>query len=124
LALGMGGASAGLRTALQLLLAAGAAACWVWAWRSKRLVEPSACLVALMLATVSWSVPWYLLWLLPFLAFRPPRRVARPALVLVAWMTLQFLPTVPAMLDRSLKLQPWKTSVGKQAHARFERLVN
>ena len=51
-------------------------------------------------------------------------RAARPAIALIAWMTLQFMPTVPAMLDHSLKLQPWKTSVGKEAHARFERLVN
>ena len=124
MALGLGGETAGLRTVLQCLLAGGAVACWIWAWRSKRVVEPAACVVVLMLATLSWDVPWYVLWVLPFLAFSPPRRVARPALVLVTWMTLQFLPTFPALLDRGLQVDPWKTSVGKQAHDRFERLVN
>jgi Glycosyltransferase family 87 len=124
LALGLGGANDQLRLVLQLVLVAGAAACWVWAWRSKRVVEPAACVVMIMLATVGWDVPWYVLWLLPFLAFAPPRRVARPALVLVAWITLQFLPTLPGLLDRGLKVDPWKTQVGKETREEFHRLVN
>jgi alpha-1,6-mannosyltransferase len=124
LALGLGGATDPLRLILQLVLAGGAAACWVWAWRSKRVVEPVAVLFMLMLATLSWDVPWYVLWLLPFIAFAPPRRVARPALVLVTWITLQFLPAFPVLIEHGLNVNPSKTHVGKEARARFERLLN
>jgi hypothetical protein len=90
LALGHGGLDPGLRHALTVVLALGSLALAAWTWRTRNWATGAAGAMALLLLTLGWVVPWYVLWILPFAALAPrpaPRAVAVAATVylLLIW---------------------------------------
>ena len=114
LLLGHGGEDAAVRTATHVLLAVTVVACTVWAWRSRRLIEPLGWLTLVTLATLGWDMPWYLLWLLPFVAFVRSRTFRVASVLVAVWMTIQWLPYSYAVVAR-IGLHPgvthtWKTN--------------
>jgi multisubunit Na+/H+ antiporter MnhC subunit len=115
--LGLGGETVGLHAVLTGLLLVVVALCTQWArshggdW-----IAPAAVAVFVLLATLSWQAPWYVLWLLPFAALtrRPHLRVA--TLVFGIYMIVAFVPSV--------SLSPPGSPL-EHAHAReIDRLVN
>ena len=78
--------------------------------------------VALVL-TLSWTMPWYVLWVLPFAAMSRSRLLRGVAVVLTVWLALSWLPQTPGVVHR-LGWAPTRTAVGAADHARIERLLH
>jgi hypothetical protein len=77
--LGLGGETAGMRTALLAVLVVSVGLCVLWARRRHGdWIVPAAVAMLVLVLVLSWQAPWYVLWLLPFaaLAKRPHLRVA------------------------------------------------
>jgi hypothetical protein len=93
--LGLGGETNGLRALLVVGLLGVVGVCAVWARRrSGDWIAPAGFAVLVLLATLSWQAPWYVLWLLPFAALtrRPHLRVA--SLVFGVYLLVAFAPAI------------------------------
>lgn len=98
-ALGLGGASAGLRLVAALLLAAGMVALAVHLVRSRtqpggeaRLAAAWGWAMLLALATTTWLMVWYVVLVLPFAALAPSRRLRAATLGLCSFVVLTRVP--------------------------------
>jgi hypothetical protein len=130
IALGGGGATASLRRALEAILILGVLIACVFAARSGTetaqrrdwLVAAGAASLLLVL-TLSWAMPWYVLWVLPFAAL--VRTAALRAAVLVLGVTLLFtwLPLGQDFGHDVLDHNPTRTSVGKENTAYSHRFL-
>src|SRR5438105_4987459 len=75
LAVGAGGETESLRLALSGVLAACVLACSVYAWRRQESLVASGWASVALLVTLSWVLPWYVLWVLPLAALSGSRRL-------------------------------------------------
>jgi hypothetical protein len=131
LAVGAGGESSGLRQALSVVLVALVFACAWFAWGGRRDVKASGgerggleraiaasgwASVAL-LVTLSWVLPWYVLWVLPLAALSSSRRLRTTALVLGAYLIVAWAPASGGLWD-TLHFHPEKTPLGR-LHQRY-----
>ena len=111
-ALGLGGETTGLRTIFTLALIVGVLAAALWAARTHR--WPTACgyVTLMLLLTLSWTLPWYVYWLLPFAALARGRTLRVAALVLSAYL---FLTTMPyaTHLESDLHINASTTTLGR-----------
>jgi hypothetical protein len=119
--LGVGGETNTLRTIFTAALVASVLACTVWAWRSRDWVMPCAVASLVLLLTLSWVLPWYLLWLLPFAALARGRRIRIAAIVLGVYMFIAWMPSATTVF-RDLGLNPGTTIVGR-SDARYLHLL-
>jgi hypothetical protein len=110
--LGLGGATTALRTIFTLALVATVLACTIWAWRSRDWVMPCAVATLALLVTLSWVLPWYLLWLLPFAALARGRRIRIAAIVLGVYMFISWIPSATTVY-RDLGIHPNTTILGR-----------
>jgi hypothetical protein len=116
-ALGRGGLDPALRHALLVALALGTVLLAAWTWRTREWATGAAWSAALLLLTLGWVMPWYVLWVLPFaaLARGPAPRAA--AIALTAYLLLVWAPaTTPAL--HQLGIHPTATPTGR-ANDRF-----
>jgi alpha-1,6-mannosyltransferase len=130
LAIGLGGESTGLREVFSgVLIALVVSCCWM-AWRGRRLpVAPGATadmedggiarsIVAsgwasvALLVTLSWVLPWYVLWVLPLAALSTSRRLRTAALVLGVYLIVVWAPA-SGLLWKALDFYPEKTPLGR-----------
>ncbi len=113
--LGLGGETRGLHTVFTVVLVAAVALCSAWAWRSpERWITAAGTLLLALVISLSWSVPWYVLWLLPFAALSRSRRLTAAVLVLSAYFLLSFMPAEPDLTAR-LGFNPQSTAIGRAA---------
>jgi hypothetical protein len=131
LAVGAGGESSGLRQALSVVLVALVFACAWFAWGGRRDVKASGgergglerAIVAsgwasvALLVTLSWVLPWYVLWVLPLAALSSSRRLRTTALVLGAYLIVAWAPASGGLWD-TLHFHPEKTPLGR-LHQRY-----
>jgi hypothetical protein len=122
-AFGQGGETATVRTlvSVALVIAIVVSAYRVWRGRSHWTSAAAVVLLALI-ASLSWEVPWYLLWALPFAALSPSRRVRVATLMLGVYLLLTFIPA-ESMLAEAIHFKPGATSVAKAHRHEIERLV-
>ncbi|MGO9789775.1 MAG: hypothetical protein ACLP8S_09855 [Solirubrobacteraceae bacterium] len=114
-AVGFGGETHWMHTALDIALMAAVALCSAWVWRSRGLwITAAGTLVLVLVLTLSWSVPWYLAWLLPFAALSRTGRLRTAALVLSAYFLLSYMPAELALAGR-VGFTPQNTTIGKEA---------
>jgi hypothetical protein len=133
LAIGAGGETETLHHVLTVVLGASVLACCWWAWRGSRPGRPAAGLeeaadrtiaacgwasVAL-LVTLSWVLPWYVLWVLPMAALASSRRLRTTALVLGAYLIIAWAPA-SGLLWNAIGFHPELTSIGR-LHQRYVR---
>jgi hypothetical protein len=92
-ALGLGGATSGVRVAgaAVLAVAVGAICARLGRWppgppRERALVAACGWTVLATLATTAWLMPWYVVWLLPFAALAPGRSLRVAALAVCAFV--------------------------------------
>lgn len=112
-ALGFGGETHGMHTALTITLLLAVVVCSAWAWRSPEHWITAAGMVMLALVlSLSWSVPWYVLWILPFAALSGSRRLRAIVLVLSAYFLLSFMPAEPGLANR-VGFHPQSTAIGR-----------
>jgi hypothetical protein len=94
-ALGLGGETVGLRAVLTVGLLIVVGACWQWARRrSGDWIAPAGAAVFVLLLTLSWQAPWYILWLLPFAALTRRSHLRIATLIFGVYLILAFIPEV------------------------------
>jgi hypothetical protein len=96
-ALGHGGADAGVRRAALVAALAGAAVCVAVAWQTRRWVTATGSAALIALASVSWVMPWYILWALPFAALSRSRTLRALTIAATAWLLLVRVGTAAAV---------------------------
>lgn len=124
LAAGHGGADAAVRaTAQHALVAVALVAAAAVAWRRAWALPAIAVVLFAAVLGLSWVMPWYLVWALPFVALGGRPRVLVPLVVVAtAWLTLGGLPQLPGDLHAA-GYYPTRLATGKANHDTFERLV-
>ena len=75
-----------------------------------------------LLASMAWLMPWYIVWLLPLAAIGSSVRLRRAALAVTLFLVLSFVPATGILLAQ-LHINPTGSSVGQAANARWERLA-
>jgi hypothetical protein len=121
-ALGFGGVTDTMRSGLAAGLAAVVLVACVQVWRGRELTTWIGVTAVAALVTLSWVLPWYMLWLTPFAALSSSRVLKGAAVVLSAWLIFSWIPLLPDAIH-SIGLRPTHTALGHQ-HARYvERLL-
>ena len=113
LALGFGGETAQMRNVLTIVLVAVIAACTVWAWRSRRWLTQCGWVSLALIVTLSWTLPWYIAWLLPFAALARSRALRVMAVLLGVYIYLAWMPYAREILA-FLHVDPWNTVLGQR----------
>ena len=124
LALGKGGENRSLHLVLSGVLAASVLLCCVQAWRRSgpsldRSLTASGWASVALLVTLSWVLPWYVLWVLPLAALSSSRRLRAAALVLGVYLIIAWAPA-SGLLWNAIGFHPEKTSLGR-LHQRYVR---
>ena len=122
--LGQGGETSTVRLGCQGLLVAAVAACTAYAWHTRDALAPLGWLTLVTIVTLGWDMPWYLLWLLPFVALSRGRTFRIAAAFVALWLTLQWLPEVPRTAAQAVGFHPLSTSVGKSNRNYVIRLLH
>ena len=121
---GHDGADPAVRAAARhVLIAVVALATALVAWRRGLALPAIGVVLLAALLTVSWVMPWYLAWSLPFVALSPWRRVVVPFVALLcAWLVLGAGPQLPSVLH-AVGYYPTRTTTGLQNHDLETELV-
>jgi hypothetical protein len=118
--LGLGGATQGLilLASVALVGAVAFAVVRVAQGRYDWLTAAGWCTVGL-LASLSWLMPWYVIWLLPLAAVVASDRLRTVSLVLTVFLVMTFMPLTGTVLSE-LHVNPMSSPVG-HASTVFER---
>jgi hypothetical protein len=123
LALGQGGETDWLHTLLSAALILAVALCCVQAWRRRSAITASGWASVALLVTLSWVLPWYVLWVLPMAALSSSRRLRVTALVLGAYLIIAWAPA-SGQLWNAIHFHPEKTSLGRLHQRYVKELLN
>jgi hypothetical protein len=120
---GHGGADATVRAlgrdALAVVVLVATAAV---AWRRRWAPAALGLVLFLGVLSLSWVMPWYLAWSLPFAALARPRALVPLAVAGCVWLGVAGLPQLPALLH-SVGYYPTRTATGHANHELTLRLV-
>jgi hypothetical protein len=117
MALLQGGETTTLRLILSGVLALTITACSVLAYRRRESLTGAGWATVALLVTLSWVLPWYVLWLLPLAALAGSRRLRITALVLGVYFITAWSPVSGGILH-AIGFHPEKTSLGR-LHQRY-----
>jgi hypothetical protein len=123
LAVGVGGETAGMRSALSVVLVLVVLSCAWLAWRRRDAITASGWASVALLVTLSWVLPWYVLWVLPLAALSSSRRLKTTALVLGVYLIVAWAPA-SGMLWRAIHFYPEQTPLGRLHHRYVKELLN
>jgi hypothetical protein len=117
LALGAGGETESLRLLLSGALIATVLLCCVHAWRRGATIAACGWASLALLVTLSWVLPWYVLWVLPLAALSSSRRLRRAALAVGVYLIVAWAPA-SGLLWNAIGFHPENTSLGR-LHQRY-----
>ena len=122
LALGAGGESDTLRTVVNGLLVVIVGICCVRAWRGggslfDRTITASGWASVALLLTLSWVLPWYVLWLLPLAALSQSRRLRGATIAVGIYLIIAWAPAA-GYLWNVVDFHPERTTLGR-LHQRY-----
>jgi hypothetical protein len=117
LALGQGGETDLLRQLLEGVLVASVVACCALAWRRRESLTAAGWASVALLVTLSWVLPWYVLWVLPLAALAGSRRLRTTALLLGVYLIAAWAPLTGDVFN-AIGFHPDKTSLGR-LHQRY-----
>lgn len=117
MALLQGGETTTLRVLLSAALVLVIAACSLLSYRRRESLSGAGWATVALLATLSWVLPWYVLWLLPLAALAGSRRLRMTALVFGVYFIAAWSPVSSGVLH-SIGFHPEKTSIGR-LHQRY-----
>src|SRR4051812_7393003 len=121
--IGHGGADAAVRAAgRDLLVVAGLAACVVVARRRDLALPALGVVLLLAVASLSWVMPWYLVWSLPFAALAMPRALVPLAVATCLWLGVGGVPQLPKLMH-DVGYYPTRNPTGRANHLFEKRLV-
>ncbi len=116
-ALGLGGETETLRVLLSGVLVVCVAACSWMAWRRRESLAAAGWASVALLVTLSWVLPWYVLWVLPLAALADSRRLRLAALLIGVYLIVAWAP-VTGIAFNAIGFHPEKTSIGR-LHQRY-----
>jgi hypothetical protein len=117
LAFGQGGETETLRVLLSGVLVACVAACSWLAWRRRDSITAAGWASVALLVTLSWVLPWYVLWVLPLAALSSSRRLRTTALVIGVYLIIAWAPITGTVFN-AIDFHPEKTALGR-LHQRY-----
>ncbi len=123
LALGQGGETDTMRTLFSVVLVLAVLGSSLLAWRWRDALSASGWATVALLVTLSWVLPWYVLWLLPLAALSHSRALRVSTLVLGAYLVLTWMPLATAM-DNAIGIRPTKTPLGELHQRYVKELLN
>jgi hypothetical protein len=114
LALGQGGETGILQLVVGAFAALAVLGCAIWTLRRPR-DWIAACGVSMLVLVVSlsWAAPWYVIWILPFAALSTGRRLRVATTVLGAYLIVAFMPAAVLLAD-DIGFHPAGTRLGVQ----------
>jgi hypothetical protein len=117
LAIGAGGETKALHDVLSVVLVLSILACCRQAWKHGTAITASGWASVALLVTLSWVLPWYVLWVLPMAALSSSRRLRATALAVGVYMIVAWAPASGYLWD-AIGFHPEKTSLGR-LHQRY-----
>jgi len=117
LALGAGGETTTMRVLLSGVLIVAVAACSLLAYRRRESITAAGWASIALLVTLSWVLPWYVLWILPLAALSSSRRLRVAAVLMGVYMILAWAP-LNANVFSAIGFHPEKTALGR-LHQRY-----
>ncbi len=117
LALGAGGETTTMRVLLSGVLIVAVAACSLLAYRRRESLTAAGWVSIALLVTLSWVLPWYVLWILPLAALSSSRRLRVAAVLMGVYMILAWAP-LNANVFNAIDFHPEKTALGR-LHQRY-----
>jgi hypothetical protein len=123
LALGSGGETTSLHLVLSVVLIASIALCCVQAYRWRDSLTASGWANVALLVTLSWVLPWYVLWVLPLAALSSSRRLRIAALGLGVYLIIAWAPA-SGLLWTAIGFHPERTSLGRLHQRYVKELLN
>ncbi|MDX6649755.1 MAG: alpha,6-mannosyltransferase [Solirubrobacteraceae bacterium] len=113
LMLGQGGATGPVRVLVTVGLAVVLLALIRAAWRGADWVTVTGWAMLALVVSLSWEMPWYVLWVLPFAAVGNSRRLRRAAIVLTAFLLISLAPFTGWLLTHACHCNPVDTKTGQ-----------
>ncbi len=123
LVLGAGGETSALRVVLMAALLAVIGLCCLMAWRERSAIGASGWANMALLVTLSWVLPWYVIWVLPLAALSRSRRLRTATLVMGAYLILVWVPAANAIWN-DIGFHPERTSLGRLHQRYVKELLN
>ncbi len=123
LALGKGGETQSLHVLLSAALGAAVLLCCVQAYRRRSSITASGWANVALLVTLSWVLPWYVVWVLPLAALSASRRLRVAALALGVYFIIAWAPA-SGFLWNAIGFHPEKTSLGRLHQRYVKELLN
>ncbi|MFI4977159.1 MAG: hypothetical protein ACHQC8_00555 [Solirubrobacterales bacterium] len=123
LALGSGGETESLHLILSATLGVSMLLCCVQAWRRRDSITACGWASVALLVTLSWVLPWYVLWVLPLAALSSSRRLRGAALALGVYLIIAWAPA-SGLLWSAIGFHPEKTSLGRLHQRYVKELLN
>jgi hypothetical protein len=123
LAVGSGGETETLHKLLSAALVLSIVLCCVQAARRRGPITAAGWASVALLVTLSWVLPWYVLWVLPMAALSSSRRLRVAALVLGAYLIIAWAPA-SGLLWNAIGFHPEKTSLGRLHQRYVKELLN
>jgi hypothetical protein len=117
LLIGVGGENESVRLVMSGVLGASLLLCCTMAWRRRDPLGASGWASVALLLTLSWVLPWYVLWVLPLAALAGSRRLRNAALVLGVYLIAAWAPA-STLLWNAIGFHPEKTALGR-LHQRY-----
>ena len=119
LGVGLGGETGGIRALAYVLLVGTVAwAAW-WAYRRREIMVPAGWVSVALLLTLSWVLPWYVLWVLPMAAVAGSRRLRTAALLVGLYLVIS-----PVSVWRALGVYPESTPLGHLHQREVDELLH
>ncbi len=123
LAIGAGGESDAMRKLLvAVLLASLVGCCWL-AFRRREAITAAGWASVALLVTLSWVLPWYVLWVLPMAALSTSVRLRRVSLLLGVYLIIAWAP-VSGLLWNAIHFYPERTALGRLHQRAVRELLN
>jgi hypothetical protein len=123
LALGAGGESKGLHSVMTVTLVLSLLACCWLGWRRRDMITASGWASVALLLTLSWVLPWYVLWALPLAALSSSRRLRTAVLVIGVYLIVVWVPA-SGLVWNDIGFHPEKTSLGRLHQRYVKELLN
>jgi hypothetical protein len=123
LAVGGGGETQTLHVLLSAALAISVLLCCAQALRRGASITASGWASVALLVTLSWVLPWYVLWVLPLAALSSSRRLRATALALGVYLIIAWAPA-SGLLWNAIGFHPERTSLGRLHQRYVKELLN
>jgi hypothetical protein len=123
LATGAGGENQLLHSLMSAVLVSSVLLCCWLAWRWRDSVTASGWASVALLLTLSWVLPWYVLWVLPLAALSSSRKLRAAALVVGVYLIIAWAPA-SGLLWNAIGFHPEDTSLGRLHQRSVKELLH